>query len=64
MPPAATQAPAISAVAVTIQNFAFTPAAITVAAGTTVTWTNKDAATHTVTSNAGDPAAFDSGPVS
>ncbi len=39
-----------SAVAVTIQNFAFTPQTLTVKAGTTVTWTNKDSAPHTVTS--------------
>jgi len=35
--------------AVTIDNFAFSPANITVKKGTTVTWTNKDSATHTVT---------------
>ena len=46
--------------AVTIDNFAFSPANITVKKGTTVTWTNKDSATHTVTSTSG-PASFDSG---
>ena len=35
--------------AVTIQNFAFDPQSVTVKVGTTVTWTNKDSATHTVT---------------
>ena len=34
---------------VTIQNFSFNPSSLTVKAGTTVTWTNKDSATHTVT---------------
>lgn len=34
---------------VTIDNFAFSPADITVKAGATVTWTNKDSVTHTVT---------------
>lgn len=34
---------------VKIQNFAFSPAAITVKKGTTVTWTNEDTAGHTVT---------------
>jgi plastocyanin len=34
---------------VTIQNFQFAPAALTVPAGTTVTWTNRDDDTHTVT---------------
>lgn len=33
---------------VTIENFAFTPPAITVAAGQTVTWTNNDDIPHTV----------------
>lgn len=34
---------------VTIQNFAFVPAVVTVKAGTTVTWTNQDEEPHTVT---------------
>lgn len=34
---------------VDIQNFAFSPASVTVKKGTTVTWTNKDSVTHTVT---------------
>ena len=38
---------------VTIQNFAFSPSAITVKKGTTVTWTNQDSATHTVTETDG-----------
>jgi plastocyanin len=33
---------------VKIDNFSFGPAAITVAAGTTVTWTNRDDIPHTV----------------
>lgn len=41
-----------------IQGMAFSPSSITVKAGTTITWTNKDAATHNVTSN---PALFSSG---
>ena len=43
--------------AVTIQNEAFSPATLTVAKGTTVTWTNKDSVLHTVTGNAGGPAS-------
>ena len=39
------QAPA-SAIAVSIDNFTFTPQALTVKAGTTVTWTNKDDIPH------------------
>jgi plastocyanin len=34
-----------------IQGMAFTPADITVTAGTTITWTNKDNIIHDVTSN-------------
>jgi plastocyanin len=41
-----------------IQGMAFSPSTITVTAGTAVTWTNKDAVTHDVTSN---PALFSSG---
>lgn len=36
--------------AVSIQNFAFSPASLTVKVGTTVTWTNQDSDAHTVTS--------------
>jgi plastocyanin len=43
---------------VTLANFAFSPQILNVKAGTTVTWTNKDSATHTVTSDSG---VFDSG---
>jgi len=41
-----------------IQGMAFVPATISVAAGTTITWTNKDAIAHTVTSGTN---LFDSG---
>ncbi|MER6982440.1 cupredoxin domain-containing protein [Streptomyces carpinensis] len=36
--------------AVSIKNFAFSPATLKVAVGTTVTWTNDDTDAHTVTS--------------
>jgi plastocyanin len=36
---------------VKIDNFSFVPASLTVAAGTTVTWTNRDDIPHTVVSN-------------
>ncbi len=36
---------------VTIKNFAFGPAAVTVPVGTTVTWVNVDVEPHTVISN-------------
>lgn len=52
MPTAATGAPAapVAGNAVSIKNFAFAPAALTVKVGTTVTWTNQDGDAHTVTS--------------
>ena len=47
----------------TVQGFAFRPATVEVAVGTTVTWTNSDPTDHTVT--AGNPekpeAGFDVG---
>jgi plastocyanin len=46
----AQQTPAASA-EVKIDNFSFGPAAITVTAGTTVTWTNHDDIPHTVVSH-------------
>jgi amicyanin len=49
-PPAA---PVAGATAVAIQGFAYSPAAITVKVGTTVTWTNKDSEPHTVTTSNG-----------
>jgi plastocyanin len=45
-------APAASG-AVSIASFSFQPAALTVSAGTTVTWTNNDSAGHTVTADDG-----------
>ncbi len=39
--------------AVSIANFSFQPATITVPVGATVTWTNNDSAGHTVTANDG-----------
>jgi len=46
--PAPTPAQAVGTVDVHIINFKFTPATLTIKAGTTVTWTNKDAIGHTV----------------
>lgn len=43
--------------AVTIADFSFTPATLTVAVGTSVTWTNNGPTGHTVTANDG---SFDS----
>jgi len=46
--------------AVTIKDFAFGPATLTVSVGTTVTWTHDDGAPHTVTTSKA-PEAFGSG---
>lgn len=43
---------------VTIKDFAFDPASVTVKVGESVTWTNQDSATHTI---AGDNGGFQSG---
>jgi len=51
--PGTTAPSPVSGDAVTISNFAFSPDMLTVKAGTTVTWTNKDTASHTVTSDNG-----------
>jgi plastocyanin len=50
--PAPAAAPVASS-SVTIKGFAFSPAAITVKVGTTVTWTNMDQDAHTVTAKDG-----------
>jgi len=44
-------------VSVDISNFAFSPATVTVKKGTTITWTNRDTAPHTVTGNNGGPSS-------
>jgi amicyanin len=51
VPPTPQQVPAI--VEVKIDNFKFGPEALTIAAGTTVTWTNRDDIPHTVVSTEG-----------
>lgn len=45
--------------AVTIKGFAFAPAALSVKVGTTVTWTNRDNAPHTVTFDVGNDSSGD-----
>ena len=43
-----TQTQPVTTNTVDIQGFAFSPDTITITKGTTVTWTNKDSAAHTV----------------
>jgi plastocyanin len=55
-PTAPEDAPVTGDAEVDAVNIAFSPEALTVAAGTTVTWTNQDVVRHTVTSGEpGDP---------
>ena len=54
-------APAVAPAAVTIQDFLFKPATISVPTGTQVTWTQRDIIAHTVTSGA--PGAANAGSV-
>lgn len=51
-----TTAHAQQSASATIQNFTFMPATLTVQTGTTVTWTQRDTAPHTVTSGAPEDA--------
>jgi len=48
---------------VSIENFAFVPATVTIAVGDTVRWTNNDSIDHTVTAGASgaETGEFDSG---
>lgn len=55
---AKTEAAAAGAVVIIIEGSSFTPASVTVKAGTEVIWKNRDAAPHTVTA---DDGSFDSG---
>jgi plastocyanin len=48
-------------VSVTIKDFEFTPATVTIKVGGTVTWTNNGPSTHTVNA---DDGSFDSGSLS
>ena len=54
--PKTTQAattPVAGGASVVMKNFAFDPKTVTIKVGQTVTWTNQDSATHTVTGDGG-----------
>lgn len=55
MPPTSETGPAapVAGDAVAIDNFAFVPPTLTIAAGSTVTWTNRDEEPHTVAASDG-----------
>ena len=65
LPPQASPSVAVSSGAVSIKGFAFTPEALTVPLGTTVTWTNDEDSLHTVTSGTAEAPSgrFDSGEI-
>ena len=42
---------------ITIRDYSFLPATLTIKKGTTVTWTNDDIAKHTVTGDQGGPSS-------
>lgn len=60
--PAAAGAAAAATAEIAIDDFAFDPPVITVAAGTRVVWTNRDGSPHTVVSS-GDPRVLRSPPL-
>lgn len=60
-PAAPSSPPAAAAARIVIDNFAFSPANLTVRPGERVTVVNHDSATHTLTAKPG--SAFDTGPV-
>jgi plastocyanin len=51
--PAPSQDAPVATNAVSIENFVFSPATVTIKAGTTITWTNRDQDAHTVTAMSG-----------
>ena len=53
LPSACSSSPSNSTNVVTISNYMFSPASITVSVGSSVTWKNNDSVTHTVTSDSG-----------
>ncbi len=56
-----TAASATATTAVSAMDYSFNPSCVKVNAGQAIIWTNIGAAPHTVTSDAGAPASFDSG---
>ena len=59
--PSGGSARAVMAAEVDIDQFKYDPPEVTVKAGGTVTWTNREQAPHTATTSEGQPAEFDTG---
>jgi plastocyanin len=62
-PAACTAASATATTSVSLSGMAFVPTCVKIAKGATVTFRNADAVNHTVTTDAGQPETFDSGPL-
>jgi plastocyanin len=60
--PAAPKKKSGKSASVTMKNIQFSPKSLTVAKGTTVTWTNDDSVGHDVTKKGGPGPKFSSGP--
>jgi plastocyanin len=60
-PPSVASAAPVGGNSVAIKGFAFAPAALTVKAGTRVTWTNQDSDAHTVTGGPLNSPAMNTG---
>ncbi len=63
-PAACSAASATKTTSVSLSGMAFVPSCIAIAKGATVTFQNADMVQHTVTTDAGQPESFDSGPLS
>jgi len=61
--PAASTVSTAGGSAITIKNFAFDPAVLTVKPGTMVTWLNQDGAPHAIASDTTSAVAFSSDPL-
>ena len=59
--PTVTATPAPAQADVQIKDFAFTPQEVRVARGGSVTWTNQDSATHTISFNGVSSGVLDNG---
>jgi plastocyanin len=62
-PAACTATSATAATSVSLSGMEFVPSCVKISKGATVTFQNADSIAHTVTTDAGQPETFDSGPL-
>ncbi len=62
-PAACTASSATATTSVSLSGMQYVPSCIKVSPGATVTFQNADSVAHTVTTDAGQPETFDSGPI-